>query len=95
LLSLGALKDAPSRSFFKSGRDGGGQAPYILAMSTLLPVFLVIAMAATVIVLFTGILGFAFNSKLNAKYSTKLMTARVLLQGLALAVFAVIVLTQM
>ena len=64
-------------------------------MDTLLPIFLVIAMAATVIVLFTGILGFAFNSKLNAKYSNKLMTARVLLQGLALAVFAAIVLTQM
>ena len=67
----------------------------MLAMSTVLPVFLVIAMAATVIVLFAGILSFAFNSKLNAKYSTRLMTARVLLQGLALAVFAVIVLTQM
>jgi hypothetical protein len=64
-------------------------------MDTILPIFLVIAMAATVIVLFTGILGFAFNSKLNAKYSNKLMTARVLLQGLALAVFAAIVLTQM
>ena len=65
------------------------------AMDIILPVFLVIAMAFTVIVLFTGILGFAFNSKLNAKYSNKLMTARVLLQGLALAVFAAIVLTQM
>jgi hypothetical protein len=64
-------------------------------MDILLPIFLVFAMVATVVVLFTGILGFAFNSKLNAKYSTKLMTARVLLQGLALAVFAVIVLTQM
>ena len=64
-------------------------------MDTILPIFLVIAMVATVIVLFTGILGFAFNSKLNAKYSNKLMTARVLLQGLALAVFAAIVLTQM
>jgi hypothetical protein len=64
-------------------------------MDIALPVFLIIAMAATVIVLFTGIIGFAFNSKLNAKYSTKLMTARVLLQGFALAVFAAIVLTQM
>ncbi len=64
-------------------------------MDTILPIFLVIAMVATVIVLFTGILGFAFNSKLNAKYSNKLMTARVLLQGLALAVFAAVVLTQM
>ncbi len=67
----------------------------MLSMDSILPILLVIAMAATVIVLFTGIVGFAFNSKLNAKYSNKLMTARVLLQGFALAIFMVIVLTQM
>ena len=65
------------------------------SMETVLPFILVIAMGATVIVLFTGIAAFAFNSKLNAKYSNKLMTARVVLQGLALAVLALIVFTQM
>lgn len=64
-------------------------------MDTVLPFLLVAAMGATAIVLFAGIAAFAFNSKLNAKYSNKLMTARVLLQGLALAVLAVIVFTQM
>jgi hypothetical protein len=52
-------------------------------------------MGATAIVLFAGIAAFAFNSKLNAKYSNKLMTARGVLQGLAVAVLGLIVLTQM
>jgi hypothetical protein len=64
-------------------------------METVLPVLLVIAMIATVVVLFTGIVAFAFNSNLNAKHSNKLMTARVVLQGVALAVFGLIVLMQM
>ncbi len=64
-------------------------------METILPVLLVIAMIATVVVLFTGIVAFAFNSNLNAKHSNKLMTARVVLQGVALAVFGLIVLMQM
>lgn len=61
-------------------------------MDSVLPILLVVTMAATVIVLFAGIVTFAFNSKLNAKYSNRLMTARVLLQGAAIAIFALIVL---
>ena len=63
-------------------------------MSTVLPVLLGVAMLATVGVLFAGVISFAFNSKMNAKYSNKLMQARVVLQAVAVALFAAIVLLQ-
>jgi hypothetical protein len=49
-------------------------------------------MLATVGVLFVGIISFAFSKNGNAKYATRLMTARVVLQGVALALFGVMVL---
>lgn len=61
-------------------------------MDTLLPILLIVAMAATVIVLFAGIVTFSFSSRLNAKYGNRLMAARVVLQGVAIAIFAAIVL---
>ena len=85
----------PFPSFLMSSRDERQEAAYISAMDALLPFLLIAAMGATAIVLFAGIAAFAFNSKLNARYSNKLMTARVVLQGLALAVLGLIVLTQM
>ncbi len=51
-------------------------------------------MLATVLVLFAGIISFAFNTEANAKYATRLMAARVILQGVAVALFALTVLSQ-
>lgn len=63
-------------------------------MNTLLPVLLGIAMLATLGVLFAGVISFAFNTKMNAKYSNKLMRARVVLQAVAVVLFAAVVLLQ-
>lgn len=64
-------------------------------MTSILPFLLGAAMLATVLVLFAGIISFAFNTKANAKYGTRLMAARVILQGVAVALFALIVLSQL
>ena len=42
--------------------------------------------------LFIGIGAFAVGGKFNAKYSNKLMRARVLMQGLAIILFATLML---
>jgi len=63
-------------------------------METILPVLLGVAMLATLGVLFAGVVAFGFNTKANAKYSNKLMTARVVCQGVAVALFGLIVLMQ-
>jgi hypothetical protein len=59
----------------------------------MLPYVLGVAMFLTVAVLFVGVVTFAFNAQINAKYGTKLMSARVILQGLAIALFALLMLT--
>lgn len=61
-------------------------------MESILPILLIVAMVATIVVLFAGIIGFGFNTRASAKYSTHLMTARVVLQGVAIAVFALMAL---
>lgn len=48
-------------------------------------------MAATLGVLFAGIISFAFGSRENRALATRLMTARVVLQGIAVALFALMV----
>jgi hypothetical protein len=63
-------------------------------MTEILPYLLGVAIFATVVVLFVGIISFAFNTKFNAKYATKLMTARVVLQAVAIALFGLIVLAK-
>lgn len=59
-------------------------------MHDILPILLGIAMFATVAVLFAGVIVFAFNERLNAKYGNKLMRWRVILQAVALLLFGVI-----
>jgi hypothetical protein len=68
--------------------DPIAELSYIRTMQTILPYLLGAAMLATLVVLFAGIIAFAFSPGLNAKYSTKLMSARVILQGVALGLFA-------
>lgn len=53
---------------------------------------LLIAMLITLGVLATGIIGMARGGDFNAKYGNKLMRARVIAQGAALAIFALAVL---
>ncbi len=53
---------------------------------------LVFAMVLTLLVLFVGIGGFAAGGEFNRKYANKLMRARVLMQGIALILFAIVLL---
>ena len=61
-------------------------------MKTFFFVALLIAMLITLGVLATGIIGMARGGEFNAKYGNKLMRARVIAQGVALAIFALAVL---
>ena len=61
-------------------------------MKTFFFVLVVIAMLITLGVLATGIIGMARGGEFNAKYGNKLMRARVICQGVALALFAIAVL---
>ena len=49
-------------------------------------------MLATLAVLFVGIISFAFGKKASAKNATRLMAARVALQGVAVALFGLMAL---
>ncbi|NKB58219.1 MAG: twin transmembrane helix small protein [Alphaproteobacteria bacterium] len=61
-------------------------------MSGFFVVFVVIAMVATLGVLIVGVLGMATGGEFNRRYANKLMRARVLLQALALLLFAILIL---
>ena len=61
---------------------------------TFMNLLLILAMAATVVVLFTGIFGFVRGGAFNERYGNKLMRARVGLQFAALAILGVLFLLQ-
>jgi len=63
-------------------------------MDSVLPILVIVAMGATALVLMAGVVGFAFSTKINEKYSTKLMATRVVLQGVAVLLFALMALLQ-
>lgn len=63
-------------------------------MTDVLPFLIGAAMLATVLVLFAGIISFAFSTKIDAKYATRLMAARVILQAVAVALFGLMVLSR-
>jgi len=65
----------------------------IAAMNTVILILLAASLAAVVIVLLTGIVGMARGGDFNAKYGNKLMRLRVILQGLAVVLFLLLVLT--
>lgn len=54
---------------------------------------MIIAMLLTVAVLATGMMSMIKGGEFNAKYGNKLMQARVWMQGLALAFFALAIMT--
>ncbi len=57
-------------------------------LSTVLKVLIGVALAATVVVLFTGLVSMARGGSFNARWSNKLMRLRVVLQGAAVALLA-------
>jgi hypothetical protein len=61
-------------------------------MKTFFFVLVLIAMFITLGVLATGIIGMARGGEFNQKYGNRLMRARIIAQGVALALFAVAVL---
>ena len=61
-------------------------------MKTFFFVMVIIAMVITLGVLATGMIAMARGGEFNAKYGNKLMRARVIAQGVALALFAIAVL---
>ncbi len=65
-----------------------GSAGYIRRMERLFGYLVAIAMAAVLIVLIVGVAAMFHDGEFNRKYANKLMRLRVLLQALALALFA-------
>lgn len=59
-------------------------------MDAILPFLLGLAMLATLVVLVVGLVGFARNGPFYQKHSNNLMRLRILGQGLALVIFALI-----
>ncbi|MBL4690252.1 MAG: HIG1 domain-containing protein [Rhodospirillales bacterium] len=61
-------------------------------METALSYLLGLAMFATLVVLATGIISFALHGDFYLRNANKLMRMRVIAQGIAVAIFALIVL---
>ena len=59
-------------------------------MSTM-QIILVLFMAATLAIVFVGVIAMAVNGKLNKNHSNKLMRLRVLFQAIAIFVFVIII----
>jgi hypothetical protein len=59
-------------------------------MAEVLPFLIGLALAATLIVLFVGIGAFAIGGKFHAKHANTLMRARVVIQGVAVLLFALL-----
>lgn len=60
-------------------------------MDTLLPFLLGFAMLATLAILVVGLIGFARNGEFYKRNANKLMRARVIGQGIALLIFALMI----
>ena len=59
-------------------------------MSTVAPVLMVVLLVAVIAVLLVGVFAMARGGAFNAKYSNKLMRARVALQALAILLLGII-----
>ena len=68
----------------------GAKTHYIAVMSGFVMVLLVLAMLATVGVLFFGLFSMARGGEFNQRNSNKLMRARIICQAVALALFALL-----
>ncbi|MCB9965098.1 MAG: twin transmembrane helix small protein [Rhodospirillales bacterium] len=63
-------------------------------MDSLLIILMAIAMMATLVVLIIGMSGMVIGGEFNKKYGNKLMSARVILQGISIFLLALVILTQ-
>ena len=63
-------------------------------MSNFFTILMLIAMAAVLASLIVGIVAMAKGGEFNKKYGNKLMRMRVMLQGVALLLFALAVMTR-
>jgi hypothetical protein len=68
-------------------------ARYSFAMSNPFPVLLIVALVATVGVLFLGLFSMARGGEFNKKYGNRLMRWRVFTQGAALVLLALAMLS--
>ncbi|MBT7944082.1 MAG: hypothetical protein HN719_12110 [Alphaproteobacteria bacterium] len=64
-------------------------------MEILLSILLSLALFATVVVLATGIISFSVHGEFYLRNANKLMRLRVLAQGVAITIFAIILLLQL
>ena len=58
-----------------------------------LPLVLIVCMFVALLVVLIGVIAMAKNGNFNKKYSNKLMRMRVLFQGVAVIVFAALILS--
>lgn len=68
-------------------------AHYLSCMSGFFFALMIIAMLATLAVLVVGMISMVRGGEFNRKHGNKLMQLRVIMQGIALACFALAVLT--
>ena len=61
---------------------------YLNPMNSFAVIALIVAMLAVLVVLGIGLFGMAKGGDFNEKYGNKLMQARIILQGVALALLA-------
>ena len=71
----------------------GKPADKIAPMNGVLIILLAVTLLAVVGVLIAGVLTMGRGGEFNAKYGNKLMRARVILQGLAIVLFLLLVVT--
>ena len=71
--------------------DLGGISVYTVGMEEMLPFLLGAAMVATLVVLIIGVVSFGVYGDFYKRHANNLMRARVLFQGIAVAIFAGIV----
>lgn len=72
----------------------GGPSHYLVHMSGFFFIAMIVAMLATLAILIVGMVAMTRGGAFNEKYGNKLMRARVFMQGIALACFALAVLSQ-
>ena len=68
--------------------EAGLRARYMTMMERLFPYLVGVVMAAVVLVLIVGVISMFRGGEFNRKYANKLMRLRVVLQAVALALFA-------
>ena len=71
----------------------GVPARYRFSMSNPFPVLLIVALVATLGVLFLGLFSMARGGEFNKKHGNRLMRLRVVLQGVALVLLALAMLS--